>query len=254
MSDRYAEGLVQELGITDPKDIDLEAIAHLLGVTVRYQPLQGCEALIVGTGQRAIVKINSESSPERRRFSLGHELGHWHHHKGKMLYCAQNDIEIDADRARETELIADNYSASLLMPTFLFRPSLAAKKRITWKSIREIAEEFGCSLLATALRVVDLNFAPMMFVMLRDGRRVWFRSARDIDSKWFPRDSPNTDSYAFDLSFNAAELAAGPRKVQASSWFDRWSADRLELIEDSIRVSDRVYSLLTLEADEFQAS
>lgn len=253
MTDRYAEGLVRELGITDPKDIDLDAIAHLLGVTVHYQPLKGCEALIVGTGQRAIVKINSDGSPERQRFSLGHELGHWHYHKGKMLYCAQDDIEVDAHRARETELTADNYSASLLMPTYLFRPSLAAKKRITWKTVKEIAEEFGCSLLATALRIVDLNVAPMIFVMLRNGRRVWFRSAHDIDSKWFPQDSPDSDSYAFDLSFNAAKLAAGPRKVQGSSWFDRWSADRLELIEDSIRVGDCVYSLLTLEADEFQA-
>jgi Zn-dependent peptidase ImmA (M78 family) len=76
MSDRHAEGLVQDLGITDPRDIDLDAIAHLLGVTVRYQPLKGCEALIVGSGQRAIVMINSVSSPERQRFSLGHELGH----------------------------------------------------------------------------------------------------------------------------------------------------------------------------------
>lgn len=253
MSDRHAESLVQELGITDPKDIDLDAIAHLLGVTVHYQPLKGCEALIVGSGQRAIVKINSDSSPERQRFSLGHELGHWHYHKGKMLYCAQDDIEVDIRRARETELTADNYSASLLMPSYLFRPSLAAKKRITWKTVKEIAEEFGCSPLATALRVVDLNVAPMMFVMLRGGRRAWFRGARDIDSQWFPQDSPDADSYAFDLSFNAAKPAAGPRKVQASSWFDRRSADRLELIEDSIRMGDCVYSLLTLEADEFQA-
>lgn len=253
MSDRHAESLVQDLGITDPKDIDLDAIAYLLGVKVHYQPLKGCEALIVGSGQRAIVKINSDSSPERQRFSLGHELGHWHYHKGKMLYCAQDDIEVDARRARETELTADNYSASLLMPSYLFRPSLARKKRITWKAVKEMAGEFGCSPLATVLRVVDLNVAPIMFVMLRGGRRAWFRGARDIDSQWFPQDSPDADSYAFELSFNAAKPAAGPRKVQASSWFDRRSADRLELIEDSIRMGDCVYSLLTLEADEFQA-
>jgi Zn-dependent peptidase ImmA (M78 family) len=253
MSDRHAESLVKDLGITDPKDIDLDAIAHLLGVTVQYQPLRGCEALIVGSGQRAIVKINSDSLPERQRFSLGHELGHWHYHRGKMLYCAQDDIESDASRARETELTADNYSASLLMPGFLFSPSLASKKRITWKTVREISKEFNCSLLATALRVIDLNVAPMMFVMLREGRRIWFRSARDVDSRWFPQKSPDTDSFAFDLSFDSSKQATGPRKVQASSWFDRRSADRLDLIEDSIRMGDCVYSLLTLEGDEFQA-
>jgi hypothetical protein len=170
-----------------------------------------------------------------------------------MLYCAQADIEVDARHARETELTADNYSASLLMPSYLFRPSLATKKRITWKRVKEMAGEFRCSPLATALRVVDLNVAPIMFVMLRGGRRAWFRAARDIDSQWFPKDSPDADSYAFDLSYNATQPAVGPRKVQASSWFDRRSANWLELIEDSIRVGDCVYSLLTLEADEYQA-
>lgn len=187
MSDRHAESLVDDLGITDPKDIDLDAIAHLLGVTVRYQPLSGCEALIVGSGQRAIVKINSNSLPERQRFSLGHELGHWHYHRGKLLYCAQDDIEVDARRARETELVADNYSASLLMPGQLFRPALAAKKHVTWKTIKGLASEFRCSPLATVLRIVDLNVAPVMFVMLRGNRRVWFRGARDIHSRWSPR-------------------------------------------------------------------
>lgn len=253
MSDRHAEGLVQDLGITDPKDIDLDAIAHLLGVTVHYLPLKGCEALIVGSGQRAIVKINSGSSPERQRFSLGHELGHWHYHKGKMLYCAQDDIEVDARRARETELTADNYSASLLMPGHLFRPALAAKKHITWKTIKELAGNFRCSPLATALRVVDLNVAPVMFVMLRGGCRAWFRGARDIHSRWFPQDSPDADSFAFELAFNPAKAAAGPRKVQATCWFDRRNADRLDLVEDSIRMGECVYSLLTLEGDEFQA-
>ncbi len=253
MSDRHAESLAKGLGITEPKDIDLDAIAHLLGVTVRYQPLQGCEALIVGCGDRALVKINANSRSERQRFSLGHELGHWHYHKGRALYCAQSDIEVDTNRARETEQVADNYSASLLMPAFLFRPAVAAQKRVTWKTIKDIASEFRCSVLATALRIVDLNVAPLSFIMIHDGRRVWFRNSRDIASEWFPKESPDPDSFAFDLSFDVGKAAAGARKVPASSWFDRWNADRLELLEDSIRVGDFVYTLLTLDAKEFLA-
>lgn len=252
MPDRNADALVQDLGISDPKDIDLDAIAHMLGVTVQYQTLQGCEALIVGSGERAIVKVNSNCSLERQRFSLGHELGHWHYHRGKVLYCALDDADVDSRAARETEAAADNYSASLLMPTFLFRPSVSSKKRIAWKTIRELADEYRCSLLATALRVVDLNLAPMMFVMVRDGRRAWFKSAKDISRRWFPRDAPESDAFAFDLSFNAAKAAVGPKKVQASSWFDNRQAERLELIEDSIRVGDFVYTLLALEGGEYQ--
>lgn len=253
MSDRFAEALIEGLGIKRPEDIVLDAIAYMLGVAVEYTPLQGCEALIVGADRRAIIKVNSNSLPERQRFSLGHELGHWHHHKGKVLYCSHDDIEGDARRARETEQIADNYSASLLMPSYLFKPALAAKKRITWKSIGEVAEEFNCSLLATALRVVDLNVAPNMFVLLRNGRRVWFRRARDLSNAWFPLETPEAESFAFDLSFDPRKVAMGPRKVSASSWFDNHLSDRLDIVEDSIRAGECVYTLLTLEGKQFQA-
>lgn len=253
MSDRFAEALIEDLGIKRPEEIDLDAIAHMLGVTVEYTPLQGCEALIVGTGQRAIVKVNSNSLLERQRFSLGHELGHWHYHKGKVLYCTHDDIQGDTRRAREIEQLADNYSASLLMPGYLFKPAIAAKKRITWKSIGELAEQFSCSLLATALRVVDLNVEPNMFVLVRNGRRVWFRGARDLSKVWFPLEAPEADSFAFDLSFDPKKVAMGPRQVSASSWFDNYLSDRLDIIEDSVRAGDCVYSFLTLEGKQFQA-
>lgn len=90
MSDRFAEQLIAELGICKPADIDLDAIALVQGVTVKYEPLEGCEALIVGHGERAIVTVNKKSMPERQRFSLGHELGHWTHHKATHIRNHEN--------------------------------------------------------------------------------------------------------------------------------------------------------------------
>jgi antirestriction protein ArdC len=251
MTDQAAEALIGELGISHPSEIDLDAIAYVLGVTVKYEPLEGCEALIVGSGDRAIATVNRNSSLERQRFSLAHELGHWAHHRGHTLYCLQADIEANSQKARETELIADRYASSLLMPNFLFRPALANHKKLSWKAIREIAKEFRSSPLATILRVVDLNVAPAIFVMSQGGKRLWFRRSRDISDVWFPKDSPDPESFAFDLSFDSNKLAAGPRKVGADAWFDRWNADRLEVIEDSIRVGDCVYSILLLEDESF---
>jgi hypothetical protein len=78
-----------DLGITEPKDIDLDAIAWTRGAVVNYRPIDKCEATIVGSKRRA---VNSRSMPERRRFSLAHELGHWHHHRGRVLFCGKNDV------------------------------------------------------------------------------------------------------------------------------------------------------------------
>ena len=44
-----AEQLLQELGITEPEEIDLEAIAYYVGATIKRRPLDGCEARIVGS-------------------------------------------------------------------------------------------------------------------------------------------------------------------------------------------------------------
>jgi Zn-dependent peptidase ImmA (M78 family) len=57
----------------------------------------------------------------------------------------QIDIEGSGDKARETELIADRYASSLLMPSSIFKPALASHKKLSWKVIREVAREFRCS-------------------------------------------------------------------------------------------------------------
>jgi hypothetical protein len=57
-----AERLLQELGVTEPGEIDLEAIAFHLGAHVRYRTLDGCEARIIGSNDTAIITVNERSS------------------------------------------------------------------------------------------------------------------------------------------------------------------------------------------------
>ena len=78
-----AEQLLQTLGVTDPRDIDLEAIAFDQGAVVKYRPLDGCEARIIGYGDRAMITVDNRRRPSRVRFSTAHEIGHWHRHRGR---------------------------------------------------------------------------------------------------------------------------------------------------------------------------
>src|SRR5689334_17948308 len=115
-----AEALLIELGISEPTDIDLDAIAHCVGVEVHYARLASCEAQIIGYRDRAIVYVSPDASPHRRRYSTGHELGHWHHHRGKSFVCRSSDIGRPVDPAsRDAERLADSYSADLILPPFL---------------------------------------------------------------------------------------------------------------------------------------
>ena len=64
-----AEAVLRRLGVTDPSEIDLEAIAWYLGARVRYRPLSACEARIVGTVDQAVITVNAGASRRRGRLS-----------------------------------------------------------------------------------------------------------------------------------------------------------------------------------------
>ena len=52
-----AETLLRELGVTEPEEIDLEAIAFHAGARVRFRMLCGCEAHIVGCNGAAVITV-----------------------------------------------------------------------------------------------------------------------------------------------------------------------------------------------------
>jgi Zn-dependent peptidase ImmA (M78 family) len=113
--------------------------AWTLGAEVRYRPLDGCEAQIVGCGDRAIIAVNNRGSPRRRRFSLGHEIGHWCHHWGRCLVYRGDEINRGGDNRPLMEKTADRYAANLLVPPYLLRPVLAQQKRLTFQTVSEVA-------------------------------------------------------------------------------------------------------------------
>ena len=90
---RTAGRLLESLSINEPEGIDLEAIAWLNGVKVKYRGLDGCDTCIAGRADvgRAIISIDNRSLPRRQRFSLAHEIGHWEWHRG-ISFCAARMI------------------------------------------------------------------------------------------------------------------------------------------------------------------
>ena len=121
-----AERVLRDLGITDPNEIDLEAIAWHLGAQIKRCDLDGCEARIIGHRDRAIIRVKRSSHPRRQRYSIGHELGHWHHHRGRMLICRSEDIGNRKRGTPQLERVADAYAADLLLPRYLFRPRFSS--------------------------------------------------------------------------------------------------------------------------------
>lgn len=240
MSEKFckAEQRLLELGILVPSDIDLEAIAWDEGVRVEYKELQGCEARLVGFDSHAIVTIRKNTEKRRQRFSVAHELGHWNYHRGRSFECRADDLVEGYLSKPHEEVIADEYAAELLLPRFMFKPMAKDIKRPTFDGVKDLADEFNTSLTATAIRLVDMNVWPLFLVCHAERGRAWFKRSRQVPEKWVPQKELSPESAAFGRLFGNEERTRH-KKVKANAWFGSRDAERYELVEDTIRLSDK---------------
>ena len=252
-----AEQLLQSAGVSQPGDIDLEAIAWLRGAEVRYAPLKSCEARIIGFGERAIITVDNRYGPARTRFSIGHELGHWHYHRGKSSVCRQEDIGGTPGASERSvvnpERVADAFAADLLLPRYLFEPAAEKLKRTTFAGVDALAKAFQASRTATAIRMVDFGPEPAVLICHGPKGRKWFRRSSDVPERWFPR--ADLDAYS-----NAMEVLHGtmdrptPFLIGADAWFDQRDAEQHEVYEQTVRAGGGdVLTLVTFKGAKMLA-
>ena len=237
-----AERHLQDLGITEPEEIDLEAIAFDAGAQLRYRPLDGCDARIIGYDNQAIITVNSRGSDRRKRYSVAHELGHWHHHRGKCLVCRVEETR--PQTALSPERVADRYAADLLMPWYLFKPKARQQPKFNFAAVTALADMFDTSLTATAIRLVESDHTPSLAICHGQSGRKWFARSPSVPDRWFPRDTLDAESYAFEILFGTAKNDTQSHKIDADAWFGRWDAEKYELTEQSMRLGGR--EILTL--------
>jgi IrrE N-terminal-like domain len=244
---RSPQRLLEELGITEPEDIDIEAIAFHVGALIKYAPLSGCEARVLGAGDRAIITVNEKAPRGRQRFSASHELGHWMHDRNKARFrCTATDF-VSAWVSDDPERRANRYGAELLMPTSMIQPRIAGKP-LDFATVSTVAEEFSTSLTAAAIRVVELSTLPAMLICNERYRRKWFLRSKDVPTWLWPRDTPTSASVAHDLF--ASKEKHGASTVIVGAWFGHEDGDRYELHEDARRVGEYVLSLISWPNEE----
>ena len=238
-----SDKLLCTLGITKPHEIDLEAIAYYLGVTVKYRELIGCAARIVGTNTKAIITVDNKCSLGRARFSIGHELGHWARDKGKTYLCKSGDLSADWDQ-KAVESLANMYSANLLMPKIMFKPKIEGRD-INYETVGDLVEEFKVSRPAAALRLVGLASQPCMLVCHKQGeqRYAWFKRAPCLPEEIWPCAELSHETAAFEVLYSNNNQAR-PVTSNSALWINHRSSNKYTVVEDSIKTEEN--KILTL--------
>ena len=248
---KLAELLITDLGISCPSDLDVEAIAYDSGVSVIYEALTGCEATLVGYGDRAIATINPSGNRGRERFSIAHEVGHWNLHRGRSFQCRVDDPSANIYSNRVFESEADNFAAHLLMPGSLFNPMIKQLGKPNFKQLKEVATQFDTSLTATALRLANINTLPIIVACYDSNGYRWSIKANDVPKRWFLKKKLDEDTFTFDL-LNKGKECLYLGKQSADAWFEGDDAANYEVHEQCISLyADQVLVLLYLDAEMF---
>lgn len=245
------EKILSTLGITEPDDIDIEAIAWECGATVLYEPLTGCEANIIGSGDKAIITVNSRAIAGRKRFSSGHELGHWMKDRGQHAFgCSKNQL-YSSWSGNSPETRANRFASDLLLPVSMFAP-LAKERPITLDTVAYLAAVFRMSRTATAMRLVNHGSFPWMLIHYEGGQRKWFiTSGKGVHQSLFPPDRPRPRSLAATLLAQVLEDNKSG-DVRADQWFDRYGAEKYYLKESCFKTGNDSATVLLWWEDEQQ--
>ena len=115
--------------------IPVEKIVKALGVQLRFSPLdEELSGMVYVKDGTPIIGVNALHHPNRQRFTIAHELGHYMLHRELLSSEVHVDKQFkvlmrDANSATGTDTIeieANKFAAELLLPSFLINDLLAS--------------------------------------------------------------------------------------------------------------------------------
>lgn len=128
---------------------------------------------------RGIVLVNENAPRRRKRFTIGHELGHFlmpSHvpaEEGRFLCSRQDMLCMSAkenDRRAKMEVEANRFSSLILMPPPAIRLRLNAQPKPCIEGMIALADEFDVSKEAMARAYADYHPEAVAFVIVHEGR------------------------------------------------------------------------------------
>ena len=255
---------IHEICADLPPDIDITDLCAKLDIfSITEIDTRSFEAALLMDEHKAngSILLASGRRPERHRFSIGHELGHFliptHMPRpGQPMSCSLADLHLtDAstqDRHKRVEAEANRFAAALLMPPARLRKAMTAREP-DLSEIVELARAFGVSKEAMARSYVEAHQASIAIIILRDGR-----VDRIYRPDTFPWIEPTigepvpTDSLAA-ISQLAPREFTDIEECEADVWFSAHNAARIEVTTEQVLGQSRGYAmvLLRVEGDDF---
>ncbi len=166
---RRAEALLAECGEQDSVPVPVDKIARGLGLDlIRTDLSDDVSGLLVADGSRTRICVRKQDSRVRQRFTIAHEIGHYHlSHKfaeeehihvdrGHVIRMRSPESSTGVDRM---EIEANQFAASLLMPEKSVRAAVEREggAPVADTAVTKLARSFAVSEQAMTIRLTVLG-------------------------------------------------------------------------------------------------
>lgn len=233
---RAAREVLAELGIS-AYPIQPDDIAQKKGLVIESRndfPAGVFGALWRSGNDFGIIVSSACPTPGHRRFTIAHELGHYHvDGHVEQLFASGNAVAPSLgghfrDQRDPVEVEADAFAGELLVPT-AFARALVDGAPLGMHAVMRLRDTFDVSLSCAAIRLAQLADEALVVVLSKDGVIEWTARSgalwnqggwarRSWKKEWTPRGS-GTRRLAADAARRRAGAADGS-ELLACEWCD----------------------------------
>lgn len=160
---RLVEELLMRVRCTEPP-VPVEAIAKSLDISVKFAPYsEGELAGMLILQPHPTIAVNSAHHRNRQRFTIAHEIGHFHLHKAEKIHIDEKMAVLYRDKnsslaINHQEVEANHFAAELLMPKRMLLKDLA-EQAIDLEDdavLTSLAKKYAVSQQAMAFRIANI--------------------------------------------------------------------------------------------------
>ena len=164
------ERLLDEHGVKQGA-VPVEKIVRSMGIEVKLDNVDDdLSGFLFREDGRAVIGANKSHHPNRRRFTIAHELGHFLLHEGEVVHLDEVPASFTVDfrdnlssrGEDDNEKEANLFAAELLMPEKFLRQELQGKRVDLFGDgdlLEKLAEKYKVSVQALTFRLSYLNYA-----------------------------------------------------------------------------------------------
>ncbi|RKQ50602.1 uncharacterized protein DUF955 [Roseivirga pacifica] len=226
-----ARKLMNQHGLQDLSETPLELVAAGLGATVVEKPMNSADGRIVFGNRKTLITINSNIEfLGKKRFTLGHEIGHLCMHRDHFLMHNDTDATLEYFKSGNQETEANEFASELIMPEAKFR-EISDQYEFGPDLLRFLADYFKSSITSVAYRYFKYGNHPICLVYSFANKvKYWMRPdnydhfIKDCRNLTPPSDSVAAEYFNNGIIYSKNE---SQQEVWKSTWFElkNWEND-----------------------------